>query len=191
MKKAITIIVLVAVIGGLYWLLGSKASQPEVDPAGWQTYRNEELGFEFEHPNAYSVVERDLTGEFQAELTLPKDENPQDAGGRSVLVRYDEGGRSCVYHQDSSVKEIGGVKFNYSEEFAGGMQSKGKIRYYTTQHEGRCYGIALRVSAPRHYGSERDGTGDPLGRTGPTPELNFEREFPLLEKILSTFRFTK
>ncbi len=50
MKKLLIIVVLIAIIAGLYWWIKKNDTA-----AAWQTYRNEERGFEFEYPVGHAI----------------------------------------------------------------------------------------------------------------------------------------
>lgn len=63
-KKSIIVLIIIAVLVviGLVWAFGAeRAVAPEdstsqIDTSDWQTYRNEELGFEFKYPRGWGEI---------------------------------------------------------------------------------------------------------------------------------------
>ncbi len=197
-KYILIILILAAVAGGgilayQYWWLPKHETNPpginiknetagftpsEVE--GWQTYRNDEYGFEVKYPNDATI--EDIRSGADAEDSLDKAEYLIDIAlqGKTsgkfsrVWVIHDINAWPC-YIQGVTVN-INGVEFQKTTDKYPGLQTTGKIIQYYTIRKNKCFFLDFTVLYSK-------STPDPKRQIKEEEILNISGQ------ILSTFKF--
>lgn len=65
-----------------------ETKQTDIDISSWQTYRNDEFGFEVEHPQVWKVVDLEKEGALQIYLPIPSNSFTPKGIGSSIVIDY-------------------------------------------------------------------------------------------------------
>ena len=202
---AIIIICLVAATVAGYWIKTEPGEQSPINflvkrsadsSANWQTYRNEEYGFEVKYPKDYKTQEIPETTPTGLMIFLPR--------GNSIVHEIDNSiinidlPEDCMFKSDAleeengisfaGTKEINGVNFyyykNYPKYIGGycGMSSGCNHKdVYRTLYKEKCYEIEYDRLDRVFFGPDdyRMATNEEMK----VPEI--------FNQILSTFKFLK
>jgi len=193
MQKYLIIgVVVVGILVGGYFVLNNyaynekQASEPTIDTSGWQTYLNNELGFEFKYPDDFQIEEYSPS-ETDSTLALISQEGVLPGAGFQVFVDVGEishpeivGLINPVELQANIIRKntvvINGREWQKTEEEIFPVEGIGmsgyRVAFYTTP----TFGGLIYVL---HCNNCDEGAFGEPGRE--------EKEF--LNQVLSTFRF--
>ena len=161
---------------------------PPADPtAGWQTYRNEEYGFEIQHPSEVTIRDVDSTGGRTISFEFPSSStrvgmsksvrigvaNSHWRGGMEIA-----GGTCDDFDKEATSANINGVIFSQGDVSGlfGGMQTAGKVIESCAVRGGISYKLLSVIQYARY--------------TTQFTNADFESERHILERVISTFKFT-
>lgn len=157
-----------------------EALRVEAETAAWQTYRNDEFGFEFNYPKIFNIKERDI---LEPHMQYPAhliDLNGPDGFGLSIDIYWtDETVLACPLGtheiECSEIKNEFGVK--YIREISTGQLEYDKLQTlyaYIKQYSGRFYEVDFVTGL-----TNIDGLDLPKK----------EEKIKYFNQILSTFKF--
>ena len=156
----------------------------ESDVSGWQTYRNEEYGFEVKYPVEGKLLEGQWD-DYSKRIDLPLSKTGTNLLEKYMLVhavmRQDCSNLGQVYIQSSESVRVNGIEFK--QEIGGGVGG-GNIyssTAYSREKDGKCVGVTF-VLHSGNIGAYSD----------PSPEeFDHENESEIFSKIFSMFRFVE
>lgn len=170
------------------------AACPEVkdETADWQTYRNEEYGFEVKYPGNFQLKNQ------YGETFLSPEKGPEIYifAGKNLSAAFLECGGRCQYPE--SLVALSEKSGDWSKDYIfdyGGMGGWDTVVNAYQQKAGNYYILSL-------YASQQLGTPGMQGGGKPTreeliaPELKHlqdknNKDIIIFNQILSTFKFTK
>ncbi len=182
----------------------STSTIPQADTAGWQTYTNDQYGFEVEYPSNYQVSDKlEEQGFYDYQISKIADfsvkENYID---NSTFTVYADNGKSNI---DECTKDADGKDLMQMENINGNDYyvfwkgqgdaamggARGLLNQYRIVHNGYCYILDSHV-----YWHEVGYAGViNTGKSSATPEDTqgqnsaIQMNAEILDKMLSTFKF--
>lgn len=165
------------------------------DTTNWQTYRNEEYGFEFKYPSQFAVTSPQ-SKRFSTGLVFLKYLGKEGTNGKATVYISAETDplkiNSCLISEGGSGKSAGPVVLTQTTSTSSGiwyldqsldygMSQKYDIKNFITIHNGKC----LEFSRLIH--TSNLGVYDP----GTVMEFDATEINSLFPQIFSTFKFTK
>ncbi len=139
----------------------------EDETAGWQTYRNEEYGFEIKYPSEIKWFE----GNFVFIGQLPPLEKGTNLEARQLGTRVGFL-KSCPI-KNASLVVINGINFYKTDSIVSGDLGSALEQKYCAVRDNKVYELNIDLGY----------------RFGELPNFNIERESKIFNQMLSTFRF--
>lgn len=174
------------------------------ETANWKTYTNTQYGFEVKYPNSYQLRTMPISGSDQwintyfgwqavsGETILVLVSMPDiypgtdfDAGSFIVSVTNESQShcgklRQGDYGQAAGTVTVSGVVFSKTQVSGAGLGHQGFTNIYAGWHNNKCIIISTDLQTSGYGGSDAI-----------TSQINSTIIFSALDKILSTFKFTR